>query len=557
MTNFNDKNNLPNLTILRLFHLIRNKTLQLSLFLLGIGLLICIVFNPLEGINLESVTIPLDNNRNLVAKIYTPKNIPAPYPTIILCHGINASKEMIAPLAIEIARHGIAAIAFDFGGFGESYPLPDKSVQTLEASTLADAQAILAFLRSQPQRFDAQNLGIGGHSLGGTTSLQLAQINSELHATVVLSMSGFATSKTPQNLFLGVGLYEQLNPPQDLREMLAQATEGKCLESGKICGNFVTGNGRKLFISDTTDHFTAPYDPQLIREVISWLQQAFHLPVRDKFLIYPWFILGFLLTFSGIIATGVSLIFRSTHSIRINYPKFYGLFRYGITGSITLLILFAYQLKESNILLCFYLMQLCTNYTILHPKRVSKAVGIATLYNILFLIAFLLPGLLIGAREIIHNPAHLFRLPQFLLQWPIFLVFNYTIFFKNLFFQAYTLKIQLSWLAWLLIGLELIKPGITLTWIAKIGVRSVKGLRSPLALTKLGKLNAKNSSLLAGLVVLLTVILHQQSVYLERVWSTGIAGLQVFGLLLFLPISIIIIILRSRWFQTLEIAVDS
>ena len=76
----------------------RNYTgILLSLLPLCLGLLLCTAFNPSIGITSQSVAIALDPQRTLVGRIYTPK-APKPYPAIILCHGVNNSREMMAPL---------------------------------------------------------------------------------------------------------------------------------------------------------------------------------------------------------------------------------------------------------------------------------------------------------------------------------------------------------------------------------------------------------------------------------------------------------------------------
>ena len=175
-----------------MIHKRRFISLLLSLLLVA-GFVIWEFFNPTVGIESEAIAISLDSERSLIAQIYAPKNSSEPQSVMILCHGVNNSKEMMAPLAMELARHGIAAIAFDFGGFGESYQLPGelKSVENLEENTIADAKAVLDFVGD---RFLGSRIGIGGHSMGGNTALKLAGMEKQLRATIVLSMSGYATS---------------------------------------------------------------------------------------------------------------------------------------------------------------------------------------------------------------------------------------------------------------------------------------------------------------------------------------------------------------------------
>ncbi|MEQ9620510.1 alpha/beta hydrolase [Coleofasciculus chthonoplastes] len=546
------------------------RNLGLSLFLVCIGLLLWTGFNLTLGIESQSVAIPINAQQNLITRIYTPKTTPKPQPVMILCHGVNASKESMTPLAIELARHGIAAIPFDFGGYGESYSLgmQNKSIERLEASTVADAKAILDFVRSRsrsvssdasvssdishPSQFDAKRIGIAGHSMGGTTALKLAELESQLQATVVLSISGFATPTIPNNLFLGVGVYEQLNPPSELRQMWQTV----CPDG--ICNNFENGTARRLVISDTTDHFTAPYDPKLIRQVIHWTQQAFDLPLQDKPLIVPWFIVGGIGTVSGSIVGGVWLVLRWQNS-KPSQEQERGLerglkvrIRSSVTGFWGIVILICWIAGTSNLLVLCSLLQLVSNYGLRHPGKINQAVRITGLYFGLGLAAFCLSGLLRGAVEWWHHPLSWLKLPQFLLQWIIFIVYNYSIAMKVAFFETYTFKLQPNWLFFLIIGCELVQPGIILTGVENVGTWLIQWLRRPLTVTGLGKVSGKDAGLIGGLVVLLIVLLHQRRGDIGQVASQGIAALEVFGLLLVLPIGVGIGIVRSRWFQRLE-----
>ncbi|MCP2731724.1 alpha/beta hydrolase [Limnofasciculus baicalensis] len=534
--------------------------LFLSLFIISIGMVISTGFYPINGIEAESVAIHLDSERDLMSRIYIPKNSPVPYPVMFLCHGVNASKAVMEPLAVELARHGIAAIAFDFGGFGESYPINsnNKSMEKLEASTIEDARAILAFVRSHPDRFDVEHIGIIGHSLGGTTALQLAQIEPQLQSAIVLSMSGFATPTTPANLLLGVGLYEQLNPPKDLRQMLQQATNG-CAHPGSICGDFSNNTARQLVISDTADHFTAPYDSQLMREVVNWAQKSLGVPFNDLPIVTPYFIIGICLTFIGGIASGVCLFLRAGKPVTV--PKLRQVFRYFVSWlmGITIAVLWgmgsngiAPSRGASNMLLFSYILQVCSNYALCYPQTVARAVRIASLYSLLCLGAFLLSGLLSGSGEILSKPTYLISLPKFIVQWIFFLFYNYSQALKLILFPVHTLALAPSLLFWMLVLLELIFPGVTLTRIEQVGVWSVTKLRNPWQLTGIGKISRKSASLLGGLLLLLGIILYQRGSDLSLVGGKGLVALQVFGLLLFLPLIAIVIIVRLPGFRRLE-----
>ncbi|WP_199246572.1 alpha/beta hydrolase [[Phormidium] sp. ETS-05] len=285
--------------------------LILSLILLGVGLWLTATFNP--RIQSEPLAIHLDSQKQLVARIYTPKTGNSPDPVMVLCHGVNSSKEVMAPLAVEFARNGIAAITFDFGGYGESYPLPlaAKSEEKLAISTLNDAQAVVNFAFSHPEKFDPTRVGIGGHSLGGTVAQQIAQQDKRLRTVLVLSMTPETALPKKADFWFGVGAYEQLNTAAEIRAALGD-------------------NPAELVVSPTADHITAPYDPFLIQAAVKWAMvketgflkpRVFYLdeqsPQETRFLEVSFIlILGLMMTFAGGIASGTCLLLRLRERLR-------------------------------------------------------------------------------------------------------------------------------------------------------------------------------------------------------------------------------------------------
>ncbi|GGA16218.1 alpha/beta hydrolase [Okeania sp. KiyG1] len=563
----------------------------LSLLLLGTGLILSIIFNPTIGIEVTSINIEIDSQRNLVSRIYTPTTA-KPHPVILLCHGVNNSKEMMTPLAVELARHGIAAIAFDFGGYGESYSLKnrEKSIENLDKNTKADAKAVLAYIRDRPEIFDQDRIGILGHSMGGATALKLGQTEELLRSTIILGMSGSATTTTPRNLFLGAGVYEQINPPEDLRIMLQQATGSKnpvCVNNGNnICGSFSNGTARLLIISGTADHIIATYDPQLMREVIEWVQRSLDVnSTKEVKLAAPGLIISMLLTFAGGIASGVCVLLRPDEKIRMQNTEMRGeslveeiyfrqikkaamlkvqlLWRRCVTWllAIQMTVIWLMAIRglaptrsASNMLIFCYVLQLCSNYALRRSDKLTSVLRVVCLYVLLLIVAFLLPTLLCGVTEILTTPNYLVSLPQFLLQWPFFAFYNYTIAAKLILIPTYTLELQVSWLFILLVLLELMSSGITLLIVEQILVGSVKWLRRPFVFTGVSNISQKQIGLLGLLLLVFLGVLYQRvsDGLLVLVMSKGILALQMLGLFLFLPIGIIVVTVRSSWFQNLE-----
>ncbi len=103
----------------------------------------------------------------LSGRLSLPAEAPGPVPAAVLCHGFGASKKAVEPCARALAERGIASIAFDFRGHGNSGGVMDG----LPVEDVLDA---LEFLRRQPE-IDAGRAAIIGHSLGAMTAIFAAR----------------------------------------------------------------------------------------------------------------------------------------------------------------------------------------------------------------------------------------------------------------------------------------------------------------------------------------------------------------------------------------------
>ncbi|NJN22611.1 MAG: alpha/beta hydrolase [Leptolyngbya sp. RL_3_1] len=166
--------------------------LTLGLFLgLLLGLWLWLVSaNPAPV--LQPFSVAIAPSQFLTGRLYLPADTTAPVPALLLCHGVNSSKDTLAPLAQALARRQIAAVVFDFGGYGQSYRRPNDL-----SANQQDANAVLQWMRQHPQ---IGALGVGGHSMGGITALELAKSNPALRTTILLSIIGPATPTLPHNL---------------------------------------------------------------------------------------------------------------------------------------------------------------------------------------------------------------------------------------------------------------------------------------------------------------------------------------------------------------------
>ena len=150
-----------------------------------------------------------------------------PFPAILLNHGSGRSQEELArlgpyegqadTLGPVFARHGYVFLFLFRRGVGLSAGQDTNAVdlmnralaahgqearnalqlQLLEGRELTDALAGLAFLRKLPD-VDPHNVGVVGHSFGGSLTVLMAEREPDLRAIVEFSTAGYSWDRSPE-----------------------------------------------------------------------------------------------------------------------------------------------------------------------------------------------------------------------------------------------------------------------------------------------------------------------------------------------------------------------
>ena len=118
---------------------------------------------------------------SLQGMLFLPRS-PHRAPAVILCHGAGDFKENYLELAEYLADRGIAALALDMHGHGESGGARHY-VEMRE--WVADVRAAIDYL-ARHARINAEGIGAFGPSSGGTAILEAALVDSRLKALVLL-----------------------------------------------------------------------------------------------------------------------------------------------------------------------------------------------------------------------------------------------------------------------------------------------------------------------------------------------------------------------------------
>lgn len=128
--------------------------------------------------------ITIDVSGELLKAVLFPADAghPAPAPCLILCHGAFEKKENFFEFAEFLVEKGVAAIALDMPGHGESggpraHLDMDQWVKAI--------QAVIDYLATQ-KSIDAERIGAFGFSSGGTAVLEAALVEPRIKALVTL-----------------------------------------------------------------------------------------------------------------------------------------------------------------------------------------------------------------------------------------------------------------------------------------------------------------------------------------------------------------------------------
>ena len=524
------------------------KILLFGLILCSIGLILISYFNP--SIKPENFTVKLSENQQLVGEIYLPKTGIKPYPTMILTHGIDSSKETMTPLALELARNGIASITFDFGDYGESSPRNPTAI--LSKINVEETEKILNYIKQFPQTFAQDKIGIAGHSMGGTVALDFAKLHSEINPTISLAIGGEIGNNSPKNVLFAIGLYEELNPTWVVKSFLEQITN-KSIKNEVLIGKFNQENARKLVISPTSDHFIAPYNDMLIKEIISWVLQSFNLPNQVKPIIaFPYFI-GLMLLFLG----GILIYIFLALQLPLPYQKPQQWTAIAII--ISMIVLGHSKIINpvigSNLVIFIFISQLIINYGYFKGKDVLKAGKIGLIYILILHGIFLLPAsILNGIPEIINHPHYLLQLPSFIMQWLFFVHYNINQGFKHELLTYHTIDLSPNYGYFIFMLFLIMLPHFLLNKGEAIILYIITKIRQPIEFKGIGKVSKKLIFLMIFLLIILGITIYNQikNGLLAETLSRSSEGLMILTQLLILPAIMFVLIVRSPWLKKLE-----
>jgi uncharacterized protein len=269
------------------------------LFVLVFGMCSSLVQSNFGSIDVKVISIVEEEGMQVSGKLYRPNTATAtnPLPGVLLCHGMNNDKDTEAPLALEFAKNGFVVLCVDQINHGDSDP-GGNMIQSLlgsgeasdgpDVSNTIGANAMYNYLKNCAF-VDSSQMGMAGHSMGGTTVRELALLNPD-HRAIVIQAGG------PDNLSVVTGMNNYLDVWPKYEELFITSLEtrddfvsrgqemikynvGLIGESSKgegydqTYGDFTLGTAQRYALCECT-HPGATWNSKSIQETVAWMLQA-------------------------------------------------------------------------------------------------------------------------------------------------------------------------------------------------------------------------------------------------------------------------------------------
>jgi pimeloyl-ACP methyl ester carboxylesterase len=249
------------------------------LFLLGLALAVWQIW--LYQDNLEQQTMLIKGEEEVTVMLFAAKNLPQNAPVAIIAHGFSGDKEMMQPIAVEMAKRlPIRTIVFDFGGHGLSPTRFVPSNADREAIYQRNRTTLNVVYNFARQTYPNSKIVLAGHSMGSGVVGRFATETPEIAATVLISPAGVPqlTQDNPKNLLILVADGDIGGSIEGAKQAIRQSTNGQApadfSSDGQTFGSFEQGTARQLRVVKNQNHITIIYTTDPMALMGGWLDSS-------------------------------------------------------------------------------------------------------------------------------------------------------------------------------------------------------------------------------------------------------------------------------------------
>ena len=193
-----------------------------------------------------------------------------PLPGVVVIHGIMQSKEWVMAFGIELARRGFVVLTIDVNGHGNSDP------------GTGSGAAALNYISSL-NYVDSTQIGLIGHSMGGSISWSAISDSSVYVRALVLVGAGFSSSAPYiPNTLIAIGSFDSLSSYPSNLTKLDPYFNVTGVVPNTTYGNFTDNTARRVILP-ATNHLFETIDPIIVGESVDWMRLSLKGGVEDAY----------------------------------------------------------------------------------------------------------------------------------------------------------------------------------------------------------------------------------------------------------------------------------
>jgi len=305
----------------------RKTGLAVSLLIICIGLVPHIILtfmsNPNNSYIVEPIKLESSDGIYISAWKYTPtgeKN----HGGIVISHYLSGSKLHMHPLSSELAKKGFTVISIDFRGHGASGGSTGAWFEGYVREPLEkDMEAAVSYFEQNLTYIT--EIGLIGHSIGGTKALTLARMHpTRINATVIIGTLPSKIMKISNLLMIFAAVESGITEPY-LKQLLTEYTGKRNVTLGEFYGDWTSGNNTMVYVDSFSEHFFEVMDTSIIFQSIKWFEQAFAIESTSEISITtPILQIFTFISFIGVITLTFIIVVYLSDSLfkrKIIYPE--------------------------------------------------------------------------------------------------------------------------------------------------------------------------------------------------------------------------------------------
>ncbi len=233
---------------------------------------------------------------------------------IVVGHYLSGSKMHMHPLSSELAKRGFTVINIDFRGHGASAGSVGYRFGYFGKDLEKDMDAAVRYFEQNLTYIT--EIGLVGHSIGGTKALTLARTYpTRINATVIIGTLP-SNILNISNLLMIIAAVESGIIEPVLLQSLREYTGKSNVTFGEHYGEWSNGNNTMAYVDSFSEHLFEVMDTDIIYQTVNWFEQAFSIESKTRiFITSPIYQIFSFFSFSGIIFLSFILIVYLSDSL--------------------------------------------------------------------------------------------------------------------------------------------------------------------------------------------------------------------------------------------------